>query len=159
MLKEYLKKRKFDLPAGEAGKTPEPKPAERKKTVAKDIFVIQKHAAKNLHYDLRLEISGVLKSWAVPKGVPQKSGVKNLAIQTEDHPIEYADFEGKIPKGEYGAGTVKIWDKGNFELLDGAVEKGHLQFKLRGDKLKGVYNLIKFRKEDKKNMWLIFKTK
>ncbi len=151
MLRKYLKKRKFD-------KTPEPKPTKIKKS-KKPIFVVQKHAARNLHYDLRLEIGGVLKSWAVPKGIPKKSGVKSLAIQTEDHPIEYASFEGKIPKGEYGAGTVKVWDKGSFELLEGAVEKGHLQFKLRGDKLNGGYNLIKFRKEDNKNMWLIFRAK
>ncbi len=152
MLKEYLKKRKFD-------KTPEPKPAKIKKVFKKPIFVIQKHAARNLHYDLRLEIGGVLKSWAVPKGMPEKFGVKNLAIQTEDHPLEYASFEGKIPKGEYGAGIVKSWDKGNFELLEGSVGKGHLQFKLLGDKLKDVYSLIRFKKEDKKNMWLIFKVK
>lgn len=153
MLKKYLKKRKFD-------KTPEPKPGKIKKRLDKKrIFVIQKHAARNLHYDLRLEIGGVLKSWAVPKGIPEKSGIKNLVIQTEDHPLKYAEFKGRIPKGEYGAGTVKIWDKGQFELLKGAVEKRYLQFKLAGDKLKGVYNLIKFKREDKKNMWLIFKAK
>ena len=98
MLNEYLKKRKFDLPAGKAGRTSEPKPGSIKDVLKKSIFVIQKHAARNLHYDFRLSIAGVLKSWAVPKGVPEKPDKKILAIQTEDHPLEYADFTGKIAR-------------------------------------------------------------
>jgi bifunctional non-homologous end joining protein LigD len=153
MLEEYAKKRKFE-------KTPEPT-GEVLKT-GKNRFVVHAHWAKNFHHDFRLEMEGVLKSWAVPKGIPEKVGKKVLAIAVEDHPIEYADFEGEIPKGLYGAGTVKIWDKGNFEIIDGSVEKGHLQIKLNGDKLKGEYNLIKFspkKKEKNKKMWLLFKKK
>ena len=150
MLEEYLKKRKFD-------QTPEPEP-KVKKDLKKKIFVVQKHRARNLHYDFRLAAMGLLKSWAVPKGIPIRADDKNLAVQTEDHPLEYADFEGEIPKGQYGAGKIEIWDKGKFKIISGSVEKGHLQFKLFGDKLKGIYNLIRFKKEDKKKLWLIFKS-
>jgi len=151
-LEKYKEKRKFE-------KTSEPSGKGRKES--KNRFVVQKHAASNLHYDFRLELPEnisdgdiVLKSWAVPKGVPEKRGTKRLAIQTEDHPVDYIDFEGNIPEGEYGAGTVKIWDEGKFELLNR--EKDLYDFKLNGKKLEGNYVLIK-PESFEKNQWLIFK--
>jgi bifunctional non-homologous end joining protein LigD len=111
-------------------------------------FVIQLHAASHLHYDFRLEMHGVLKSWAVPKGVPFRPGEHRLAAATEDHPLEYIDFEGTIPKGQYGGGTVLVWDTGTWELIEGNYYKGHLQFHLSGEKLKGEYRL---EKKDEKN--------
>ncbi len=117
------------------------------------IFVIHEHHASHLHWDFRLEIDGVLKSWAVPKEPPKAKGVKRLAIQVEDHPLDYASFEGENPEGQYGAGKVKIWDSGNFKLVDEKSNK--LVFELKGKKLKGEYMLLRFTKE-KKN-WLIFK--
>ena len=107
----------------------------------KKIFVIQKHAARRLHYDLRLEMDGVLKSWAVPKEPPKTAGVKRLAVQVEDHPIEYADFEGIIPEGHYGAGKVEIWDKGSYILK----ERRRIIFKLNGGRLRGAYVLLRFK--------------
>ena len=118
------------------------------------IFVIQKHAARRLHYDLRLEMDGVLKSWAVPKEPPKTPGIKRLAVQVEDHPIEYANFEGIIPEGHYGAGKVEIWDKGSYILKERTGNK--IVFKLNGEKLKGTYVLLRF-KGDKN--WLFFKKK
>jgi len=118
------------------------------------IFVIQKHAARRLHYDLRLEMDGVLKSWAVPKEPPKTPGIKRLAVQVEDHPIEYANFEGIIPEGHYGAGKVEIWDKGSYVLKEKTNDK--IVFKLNGEKLKGTYVLLRF-KGDKN--WLFFKKK
>lgn len=118
------------------------------------IFVIHEHDATRLHWDLRLQIGGVLRSWAVPKEPPVDTGVKRLAIQVEDHPLEYGDFEGVIPEGTYGAGTVKIFDKGEFKLVE-ENEKG-LTFELRGKKMVGKYSLIRF-KGDKQ--WLFFKRK
>ena len=118
------------------------------------IYVIQKHDASHLHFDLRLEMDGVLKSWAVPKQPPTTPGVKRLAVQVEDHPVGYANFEGTIPKGEYGAGTVEIWDKGSFSLLDRKDNK--LIVEINGTKLKGAYVLIKLKQS--KN-WLFFKKK
>ncbi len=103
-------------------------------------FVVHKHQARHLHYDLRLEMDGVLKSWAVPKGVPLEPGVRRLAVQVEDHPVEYIDFTGRIPEGQYGAGLVEIWDKGKFEL--GKRLPNRLEFTLRGGKLSGDYILI-----------------
>lgn len=105
----------------------------------------------HLHYDLRLEFDGVLKSWAVPKGPPEESGVKRLAIAVEDHPLEYADFEGVIPEGEYGAGTVEIWDSGTFRLLSKSSKK--IEFELNAKKLRGIYGMINTRE----NQWLLFK--
>lgn len=116
------------------------------------IFVVHEHNAKRLHWDLRLEMEGVLKSWAVPKEPSTEVGVKRLAIQVEDHDIEYADFEGTIPEGMYGAGTVRIWDKGQFNLLE--KKQNGLTIEFKGKKLVGKYSLIKF-KGDKQ--WLLFK--
>lgn len=153
-LKEYKEKR--DL-----SKSDEPKPKKQKSSSSKNpIFVIQKHHATNLHYDLRLEIDGVLKSWAVPKKPPTQKGTKRLAMQTEDHPLEYADFEGTIKEGNYGAGKVEIWDKGTYELLEH--EKGKkIEFKLKGKELEGKYILVKTKygksKEQKEKSWLFFK--
>ena len=118
------------------------------------IYVIQKHAATHLHYDLRLEMDGVLKSWAIPKEPPTAPGVRRLAVQVEDHPVEYASFEGVIPEGEYGAGTVEVWDKGTYRLMERKEDKFIVE--INGGKLKGVYALIRFK--DDKN-WLFFKKK
>ena len=118
------------------------------------IYVIQKHAATHLHYDLRLEMDGVLKSWAIPKEPPIEPGVRRLAVQVEDHALAYATFEGVISEGEYGAGTVEIWDRGTYKMLDKKEDKFILEIK--GEKLKGPYVLVRFK--DKKN-WLFFKKK
>jgi DNA ligase D-like protein (predicted 3'-phosphoesterase) len=117
-------------------------------------FVIQKHAATHLHYDFRLEMDNVLKSWAIPKEPPAEPGVKRLAVEVEDHQLDYINFEGTIPEGGYGAGTVEIWDKGTYTLKHRSPKK--IMFTLNGQKLKGDYTLLKFR--DDKN-WLIFKNK
>lgn len=155
MLEEYNKKRNFK-------KTSEPKG--RKKTAKKGelTFVVQEHHASHLHYDLRLELDGVLKSWAVPKGPSKDPKVKRLAVQTEDHPLEYAEFHGTIPEGEYGAGEMFIWDKGTWETEDdarAALKKGHLEFELKGKKLKGKWMLVRthyLETQTKKN-WLLIK--
>lgn len=144
-LEDYWKKRDFE-------KTKEPKGGDKKN--AGNIYVIQKHKARRLHYDLRLEMDGVLKSWAVPKTPPAEKGVKRLAVQVEDHPIDYAGFEGTIPEGQYGAGTVKIWDKGQYILKER--DKNKLVFEIMGKTLKGNYCLVRFKGE--KN-WLFFKKK
>ena len=120
-------------------------------------FVVHEHHARHLHWDLRLEMNGVLKSWAVPKGVPLKPGVRRLAIQVEDHPISYIDFEGVIPEGMYGAGRVKIWDKGSFRLVERKPDKLVIEFK--GSKLSGLYVLLRAYLAGKKENWLIFKKK
>ncbi len=148
-LKEYTSKRHFQ-------ETPEPAGAEKKEK-GKLIYVIQEHHARALHYDLRLESGGVLKSWAVPKGIPQTSGERRLAVQTEDHPYEYASFEGIIPKGQYGAGTVKIWDKGYFEVK--LWEKDKIEVTLDGQTLKGRYVLVRLKKAKEDNAWLLLKGK
>lgn len=114
-------------------------------------FVIQKHRATHLHYDFRLEIGSVLKSWAVPKEPPTQPGVRRLAVQVEDHPLDYINFEGTIPEGEYGAGTVEIWDKGTYTLQNRTDKM--IEFTLRGGKLSGDYALINF----KENNWLLLK--
>jgi len=121
------------------------------------IFVIQEHFASHHHFDLRLEMEGVLKSWAIPKQIPTNPGVKKLAVEVEDHPLEYADFEGEIPEGHYGAGKVKIWDKGEYTLLNKNDKK--IEFKLSGKKIKGVYVLLNFKREKDKNYYLLFKKK
>ncbi|MBD3230222.1 MAG: 3'-phosphoesterase [Candidatus Lokiarchaeota archaeon] len=144
-LEEYKKKRKFD-------KTTEPIGTEKKEGNDQRIFVIQEHDASNLHWDLRIEKEGVLKSWAVPKGVPEKEGIKRLAIPTEDHPYEYASFEGEIPEGEYGAGVVEIWDKGTIDILKWSDKEIKVNFK--GNKINGIYVMIKT-----KRGYLLFKKK
>ena len=151
-LTEYKKKRRFN-------KTPEPGP-EKKKTKTGRMFVIQKHRATALHYDFRLEADGVLKSWAVPKGPSLDPKVKRLAMQVEDHPVDYADFEGVIPEGEYGGGTVMVWDYGTYEPeetddVGAALKKGELKFTLDGQKLKGSWVLVKTRNRQ----WLLIKHK
>ena len=144
-LNEYWRKRDFQ-------KTREPKG--EYELVEEKIYVIQKHDASHLHFDLRLEMDGVLKSWAVPKEPPTAQGVKRLAVQVEDHPVSYAGFEGTIPKGEYGAGTVEIWDKGSYKLID--LKPNKLIVEINGAKLKGAYVLIRLK--NPKN-WLFFKKK
>ena len=149
-LTEYKKKRKFD-------KTPEPGP-ETKRTKSGRMFVIQKHRATALHYDFRLEADGVLKSWAVPKGPSLDPKVKRLAMQVEDHPVDYAKFEGVIPEGEYGGGTVMVWDYGTYKPeettnVSEAIRKGELKFSLNGKKLKGSWVLVRTRERQ----WLLLK--
>ena len=143
--REYERKRNLE-------KTKEPEGETNSKSG--NIYVVQKHAATYLHYDLRLELDGTLKSWAVPKEPPVDLGVKRLAVQVEDHPVEYANFAGTIPKGQYGAGTVEIWDKGTYKLVDRKEDK--LIVEIDGQKLKGAYVLVRLK--DKKN-WLFFKKK
>lgn len=149
-LQRYAKKRRF-------GRTPEP-PAEKGASATRHLFVVQKHLASHLHYDFRLEIDGVLKSWAVPKGPSLDPSEKRFAVAVEDHPVEYADFEGVIPEGEYGAGTVIVWDRGTYALADdtdasAALRKGQLKFALSGRKLKGSWVLVRMRGEN----WLLIK--
>jgi DNA ligase D-like protein (predicted 3'-phosphoesterase) len=148
MLEEYEKKRHFE-------KTSEPHAPGLKETTGKTIFVVQRHDARNLHYDFRLEMDGVLKSWAVPKEPPKEAGTKRLAIQTEDHPLAYAHFEGEIPDGEYGAGKVEIWDKGTFKLLKR--QEKEIVVTLHGDELKGDYVLIRTKYGKEEKGWLFFK--
>lgn len=123
------------------------------------IYVVQEHDSKILHWDLRLQFKGVLRSWAVPKSPPLEAGIKRLAIPTEDHPLEYADFEGEIPEGQYGAGTVKIWDRGTFQPLEVDDDKGRIIFRIDGKQLSGVYCLIKTTPRAGKEQWLFFKKK
>jgi DNA ligase D-like protein (predicted 3'-phosphoesterase) len=153
----YETKRDFD-------RTPEP--GGRRKAGKAPIFVVQKHDARRLHYDFRLEVDGALKSWAVPKGPSLDPGVKRLAVPTEDHPMEYAAFEGVIPEGEYGAGPVLIWDRGTFENVTEkkgkirpahlALRDGHLLFRLNGKKLKGAFALQRTGEGDDAR-WLLVK--
>ncbi len=117
-------------------------------------FVVQKHRARTLHFDFRLERDGVFKSWAVPKGVPETLGPRHLAVQVPDHPLEYGSFAGTIPKGEYGAGTVEIWDEGTYELLEWTDDS--IGFKLHGNRLDGTYSLIRFARKGPRD-WLIFR--
>ena len=149
-LTDYKKKRRFS-------KTPEPGP-EKKRTSSGRLFVIQKHRATRLHYDFRLEVDGVLKSWAVPKGPSLDPTVKRLAMQVEDHPVDYAKFEGVIPEGEYGGGTVMVWDLGtykpeNTDDVATSLRKGELKFSLNGKKLSGSWTLV--RTQDRQ--WLLIK--
>lgn len=155
-LRQYKEKRTFS-------KTPEPEGKKTTTTSKKPIFVIQKHDATSLHYDVRLEIDGVLKSWAVPKGPSMDPDVKHLAIETEDHPIEYAEFEGVIPQGQYGAGPVMIWDFGTYTNLrdDMTMAKsyadGKIEVWLDGQKLQGGFVLIQTKLGGNKKNWLLKK--
>ncbi len=158
-LSTYKKKRDFSV-------TPEPSGGRKKKT-KKPIFVVQKHAASHLHYDFRLEIDGVLVSWAIPKGPSTDPNVKHLAVMTEDHPMEYAKFEGIIPKGQYGGGTVMVWDIGTYENLKTpydvsmkqALKDGKIEIELHGKKLQGSFALIRTKLHNDERNWLFFKIK
>ena len=145
-LEEYRIKRDFARSLEPEGKQPS----------GEQRFVVQEHDASHLHFDFRLALDGVLKSWAVPKGVPEEPKIRRLAVQVEDHPLEYATFEGNIPKGEYGAGTVKIWDDGDFVLKERTNDK--IVVELHGRRLKGAYALVRFKgKQRSDKNWLIMK--
>ena len=153
-LEEYKKKRSF-------AKTPEPS-GQEVAAQADNTFVVQKHAARRLHYDFRLAINGTLKSWPVPKGPSMNPADKRLAVMTEDHPLDYANFEGKIPEGNYGAGTVMVWDRGTYAVEGSAsaieqLQKGDLKFTLNGEKLRGSFVLVKIKHSEKGNEWLMIK--
>ncbi|MCL5436474.1 MAG: non-homologous end-joining DNA ligase [Candidatus Dependentiae bacterium] len=148
-------------------KTDEPSGVAKKREKHGSVFVVQRHDASHLHYDIRLENNGVLTSFAVPKGIPRVAGIKHLAVQTEDHPLEYADFEGTIPAGEYGAGTVEIWDRGTFTnvskgrrhgliSIDSGLRMGRVKVILKGEKLNGEYVFLRMKKVGKRD-WLLFK--
>src|ERR687885_2278454 len=123
---------------------------------APPIFVVQRHSARQLHYDLRLERDGALASWAVPKGIPLEPGTQHLAVHVEDHPLEYAKFEGEIPKGEYGAGTVEIWDRGTYELVE-EKRDGGLTVRLEGERLNGTWALVPAKLSGDPKNWLIIR--
>jgi bifunctional non-homologous end joining protein LigD len=147
-LREYQRRRDFK-------RTPEPQGGARGAGAGAPSFVVQKHAARSLHYDFRLEHEGVLWSWAVPKGPSLDPRVKRLAVRTEDHPLEYGGFEGEIPRGEYGAGSVEIWDHGTWEPEGDAARalaRGKLSFTLHGERLRGRWHLVRT-----KQGWLLFK--
>jgi bifunctional non-homologous end joining protein LigD len=155
-LARYKAKRDFKItaePAGTVEKSPTSKAA---------LFVIQKHDASRLHYDFRLAMGGVLKSWAVPKGIPTAHGEKHLAVEVEDHPMSYARFEGIIPKGQYGGGTVMVWDIGEYQMLGGqpmeAWKQGMLHMRFAGKKMKGEWTLVRTRMQGGKNQWLLLKS-
>jgi bifunctional non-homologous end joining protein LigD len=155
-LTKYRAKRNFDLTAEPRGRLKNGKRSELS-------FVIQKHQASHLHYDLRLEWKGVLLSWAIPKGPSLDPSVKRLAMQVEDHPVEYGGFEGIIPEGEYGGGTVMVWDHGTWDSegadVDAALKAGQLKFELHGSKLKGSWVLVRTKPFGKssRNGWLLIK--
>jgi len=158
-LTEYRKKRQFDS-------TPEPRgsSAQAREAGGLLLYVVQKHMSSHLHYDFRLEWRGVLLSWAVPKGPSLDPAVKRLAMQTEDHPVEYADFEGVIPAGQYGAGTVMLWDRGTWEPdtsdVDASMQKGEIKFTLHGKKLQGSWVLVRtrgFGSNPARPTWLLIK--
>src|SRR5690348_882697 len=148
-LREYEKKR-------QRGATPEPFSSKRKGRPKQPIFVVQRHDARRLHYDFRLELEGALASWAVPKGVPLEPGQRALAVHVEDHPLDYATFEGEIPSGNYGAGTVEIWDNGTFELVE-RKRDGGLTVHLHGKRLEGTWTLIPAHLDGDPKNWLLIK--
>ena len=153
-LEEYAAKRRF-------ANTPEPPPGTTPGKTS-NYFCVQRHDATRLHYDFRLEIDGVLKSWAVPKGPTLDPGVMHFAAQVEDHPFEYGSFEGNIPSGNYGAGSVMLWDRGTFDLMGETpggdqIARGDLKFRLHGEKLKGEFALVQMKGRSKGNEWLILK--
>jgi len=153
-LEEYRRKRRFDH-------TPEPS-SPKAVPQLEGTFVVQKHAARRLHYDFRLAIDGVLKSWAVPKGPSLNPADKRMAVQTEDHPMSYADFEGNIPAGNYGAGTVMVWERGRFRVegqrgAQEQLEHGEIKFRLAGEKLSGGFVLVRTKRGEKRPEWLMIK--
>lgn len=158
-LREYRKKRRFDVTPERSGEhTPSNKPASNL------IYVVQKHKARQLHYDFRLAWGGVLRSWAIPKGPSLDPSVKRLAVETEDHPFDYSSFEGVIPEGQYGGGTVMVWDRGTWTPddpeVDSALRRGELKFTLHGKKLKGSWLLIRTRgyaQSPAQRTWLLIK--
>lgn len=152
-LQAYEKKRDFTRTA-----EPPPQSPTTKESAGVRRFVIQKHAASHLHYDFRLEMEGTLKSWAVPKGLPYAPGVRRSGFEVEDHPLEYMRFEGTIPKGQYGGGTVMVWDIGTYEVLEGSYAKGSLLLSLKGKKLRGEWRIFRIRSDDAKPVWLIVKS-
>jgi DNA ligase D-like protein (predicted ligase)/DNA ligase D-like protein (predicted 3'-phosphoesterase) len=154
-LKEYHKKRDFTTTSEPSG-IGDAKNKENAETDDGLVYVVQEHHARRLHYDLRLERAGVLKSWAVPKGLPEKQGEKRLAVQTEDHPLDYGGFEGEIPKGEYGAGTVTIWDRGSYKPIFWGDDM--IEFLINGEKIHGRYILTRFKKAGEKQ-WLLLRGK
>src|ERR1700685_2512733 len=149
----------------EIERAPEPRPGKAETRPAGALqFCVQRHHASHLHYDLRLEVDGVLKSWAVPKGPTLDPSEKRLAMMVEDHPIAYGSFEGVIPKGNYGAGSVMLWDRGTYEQYgEGTAEeqlaRGDFKFRLKGEKLAGEFALVKIKKGAKGNEWLLLKKK
>ena len=161
VLEEYRRKRKFD-------ETPEPegKPGRGGEL---PVFIVQKHLSSHLHYDFRLEVSGALKSWAIPKGLSLNPKDRHLAVMVEDHPLDYRDFEGVIPEGNYGAGTVMLWDRGTYhvpmssdkrdieEKINSGIVGGHITFILNGQKLNGEFALIRLKKSKEDNAWLLVK--
>lgn len=154
-LEEYAAKRRFE-------KTPEPPPGELNSKPGSNYFCVQRHDATRLHYDFRLEMDGVLKSWAVPKGPTLDPGLRHFAAHVEDHPLGYGDFEGTIPAGNYGAGSVMLWDCGTFELLGGVngaeqMARGDVKFRLHGEKLKGDFAIVHMKGRGKGNDWLMIK--
>jgi bifunctional non-homologous end joining protein LigD len=164
-LEKYREKRSPD-------RTPEPfgQSVDRGGGRSSGMFVVQKHAARRLHYDFRLEVEGVLRSWAVPKGPSLNPADKRLAVMVEDHPVEYGDFEGRIPEGNYGAGAVIVWDRGTYRVIDphegdaaDAVRAGKLDLEMHGFKLRGAYTLVRTRGQpqrrtsDSKEQWLLIK--
>src|SRR6478672_6654456 len=157
-LDEYAAKRRFE-------QTPEPPPGKAKsKSAANPYFCVQRHDATRLHYDFRLEIDGVLKSWAVPKGPSLDPAVKVFAAHVEDHPLDYGNFEGNIPAGNYGGGSVMLWDRGTYELLGdlpakAQMERGDFKFRLYGHKLKGEFAIVRMKNRGKGNEWLLLKKK
>lgn len=162
-LGRYNKKRNFNISSEPRGpKKPLTKNSDKKKSSKTLSFVIQKHAARRLHYDLRLELDGVLLSWAVPKGPSYDPTQKRLAVHVEDHPLDYATFEGSIPKGEYGGGEVIVWDNGTWQPISDPkkdLKKGRLEFHLKGKKLNGVWVLVRMGppQEVGKENWLLIK--
>src|SRR3954468_9840920 len=165
-LGEYRRKR-------DPNETPEPFKG-RKKRGKLPIFVVQRYDARRLHYDFRLELKGALASWAVPKGIPLEPGARALAVHVEDHPLEYATFEGEIPKGQYGAGTVELWDTGTYELVEekkdggltvrlhgerlaGEKKGGGLAVRLHGERLEGTWTLVPAHLDGKEQNWLLLR--
>lgn len=156
-LNEYIRKRSFQS-------TPEPEPAAPKPSPGGNWFCVQRHDATRLHYDFRLEVDGTLKSWAIPKGPTLDPTPKRLAAMVEDHPLEYGSFEGNIPKGNYGAGSVMLWDRGTYEVLGDKsaqeqLARGDFKFKLHGEKLKGEFAIVQMKGRGKGNEWLLLKKK